>query len=100
VPHAYRDVPFCTVVLLCIAALGLEPPRDSGPQYLTDFTTDLYFCGPAGTGKKIKTLERDLYLKYAISILMRMVLFCLSKRTPLLNGLGFSGTSYYSCSLA
>ena len=23
-----------------------------------------------------------------------MVLFCLSKRTPLLNGLGFSGTSY------
>jgi hypothetical protein len=27
-------------------------------------------------------------------MMMMMVLFCLSKRTPLLNGLGFSGTSY------
>jgi hypothetical protein len=27
-------------------------------------------------------------------MMMKMVLFCLSKRTPLLNGLGFSGTSY------
>jgi hypothetical protein len=27
-------------------------------------------------------------------MMMIMVLFCLSKRTPLLNGLGFSGTSY------
>ena len=51
VPHAYRDVTLCTVELLCIADLGLEPPRASGPQYLTDFTTDLYFCGPAGTGR-------------------------------------------------
>jgi hypothetical protein len=25
---------------------------------------------------------------------MKIVLFCLSKKTPLLNGLGFSGTSY------
>jgi hypothetical protein len=27
-------------------------------------------------------------------MMMMMVLFCLSKRTPLLNGRGFSGTSY------
>jgi hypothetical protein len=27
-------------------------------------------------------------------MMMMMVLFCLSKRTSLLNGLGFSGTSY------
>ena len=35
VPHAYRDVTFCTVELLCIAACGMEPPWAFGPQYLT-----------------------------------------------------------------
>ena len=45
VPHAYRDATSYTVVLLCIAACGMEPPWAFGPQYLTDFT------GPAGTGR-------------------------------------------------
>ena len=36
VPHAYRDVTFLTVELLCIAPMvGLEPPWAFGPQYLT-----------------------------------------------------------------
>jgi hypothetical protein len=29
VPHAYRDVTFCTIELLCIAALGFGTPRAS-----------------------------------------------------------------------
>jgi hypothetical protein len=43
------------------------------------------------------------FLEESTSMMMMMVLFCLSKRTPLalLNGLGFKRyTSYYSCSLA
>ena len=31
VPHAYRDVTSCRVILLCIAACGMEPPWAFGP---------------------------------------------------------------------
>ena len=36
-----------------------------------------------------------MHISLMMMMMMKMVLFCLSKRTPLLNGLGFSGTSYY-----
>jgi hypothetical protein len=55
---------------------------------------------------KLRTIRcmRILQITHCFStmmmMMMMMVLFCLSKRTPLLNGLGFKRyTSYYSCSL-
>ena len=82
VPHAYRDVTFCTVELLCFAPMvGLEPPswRPAGMgrlarQAATSGKT------PAGTGKAAgaRLLEQGCWSKAAGARLLELEQGCWS----------------------
>jgi hypothetical protein len=73
-----------------------------GEEFSTMFPAAPYFFSPVAVALQAMigvTWQREQELLGVSSgshmvMMMTMDLFCLSKRTPLLNGLGFSGTSY------
>ena len=53
-------------------------------MHVYHYATDVVYI------RRVRVQFSKVYTHAIRTMMMRMVLFCLSKRTPLLNGLGFS----------